>query len=155
MEISEIRAVLEQSEFFNGLSPEVIARIAPLCRVCRHEAGETVYRQGGTGEELFVIAAGQIVLERTVDLGARRGTLVVATLGEGRVFGGWSTLLAEPHRLIYSAVSRKPSRLLALNGAALRGLMTADVRLGFTLLEKLCLILRERLEHTLGAVETI
>lgn len=155
MEIADIRDALARSEFFTGLLPEVIARIASLCRVCRYETGEAVYRQGGIGAELFVIAAGQVVLERAVDLGSRRGTLVVATLGEGRVFGGWSTLLAEPHRLIYSAVARTPTRLLAITGAELRGLMLADRHLGFTLLEKLCRILRERLEHTLGAVETI
>jgi hypothetical protein len=76
-------------------------------------------------------------------------------LGRGKIFGGWSTLLNERHTLMLSAVCRKPSVLVVLKGADLRRLMTGDIRLGFAVLERLCFLLRERLQLALGAIETL
>jgi len=42
-----------------------------------------------------------------------------------------------------------------LKGADLRRLMTGDIRLGFAVLERLCFLLRERLQLALGAIETL
>jgi CRP-like cAMP-binding protein len=114
-----------------------------------------VYRQGGAGRDLFIVAEGQVLLERAVSVGARRGSVAVAMLGKGRVFGGWSTLLNEEHVLMLSAVCRKPCALVALEGSELRRLMTGDIRLGFVILERLCFLLRERLQLALGAIETL
>jgi hypothetical protein len=103
----------------------------------------------------LIVIEGQVVLERAISVGARRGTVAVASLGQGRIFGGWSTLLNEPHLLMLSAVCNKPARLLTFQGAELRRLMTADMQLGFNLLEKLCFLLRERLQLALGAIENL
>jgi hypothetical protein len=54
-----------------------------------------------------------------------------------------------------SAVCRRPAVLLAINGAELRQRMSADISLGFRLLEKLCLMLRDRVQATLGAMDNI
>jgi len=88
-------------------------------------------------------------------VGSRRSTVAVGLLGRGKLFGGWSTLLGEPHRLMLSAICRKPSRLVLLKGAELREMMTGDIRLGFDILERLCFLLRERIEVALGAMENI
>jgi CRP-like cAMP-binding protein len=119
------------------------------------DAGDFVYRQGGAGENLFIVAEGQVLLERAVSVGARRGSVAVAMLGKGRVFGGWSTLLNEAHVLMLSAVCRKPCVLVTLKGGELRRLMTGDIPLGFAVLEKLCFLLRERLQLALGVIETL
>jgi CRP-like cAMP-binding protein len=155
MQLPAIQKVLEECEFFKGLDRQQVECIAPICRVCRYEAGESVYRQGGSGEDLHVVVEGQILLERAVSVGPRHGSVAVAMLGKGKIFGGWSTLLNEGHTLMLSAVCRKPAVLLVLKGADLRRLMTADIRLGFALLERLCLLLRERLQLALGAIEAL
>jgi CRP-like cAMP-binding protein len=155
MESSDIRKALEGCEFFKSLHPNQIATIIPICRFRRYAAGESVYRQGDSGEELFIIADGQVILERAVSVGARKGNVAVAILGKGRVIGCWSTLLDESHTLMLSAVCKKPSTLVALRGADLRGLMTSDIRLGFNILEQLCFLLRERVQLALGAMENI
>jgi hypothetical protein len=155
MEALEIREIMLASDFLNGLNPEQIDSILPVCRIMRYEAGEGVYAQGGSGDSLFIIADGQVVLERAVSLGARKGTVAVAIIGKGKLFGAWSTLLGESHRLMLTAVCQKPTRLVAIKGGALRTLMNQDIRLGFVILEKLCFLLRERILHTLGAMENI
>lgn len=155
MEMSAIQKVLEECEFFKGFDRTQAECIARICRVCRYEAGESVYQQGGLGEDLYIVAEGQVVLERAVRVGPRRGSVAVAMLGKGKIFGGWSTLLNERHTLMLSAICRKPAVLVVLKGAELRRLMTGDIRLGFAVLERLCFLLRERLQLALGAIETL
>lgn len=155
MDLLDIPKTLAACEFFKDFKPEQIAAVAPICTILRFDAGDFIYRQGGSGENLFIVAEGQVLLERAVSVGARRGSVAVAMLGKGRVFGGWSTLLNEAHVLMLSAVCRKPCVLLALRGAELRRLMTGDIPLGFAVLERLCFLLRERLQFALGAMETL
>jgi CRP-like cAMP-binding protein len=155
MDSREIRQALETCEFFTGLDAEHLDRIAGLCRVKSFGPGQYVFRQGDFGEHVYVIAEGHICLERAVDMGARKGTAVIGMLGKGRVLGCWSTLLGEAHRLMSSAVCRKPTRLLALKGSDLRAMMREDTELGFRLLERLCLVLRDRIAGAYGAMEKI
>jgi CRP-like cAMP-binding protein len=155
MQTDDVRNILETCEFFKGLTSSQLASITPICRPCRFDAGETIYRQGGVGEELFIIADGHVMLERAVSVGPRRGTVPVAVLGKGKIMGGWSTLLNEPHTLMLSAVCKRPAVLLAVKGADLRQLMTEDIQLGFRILERLCLLLRERVQATLGAMDNL
>jgi CRP-like cAMP-binding protein len=155
MQTDDIHRILEACEFFKGLAAPQLAGIVPICRPCRFAAGETIYRQGGGGEEIFIIADGQVMLERAVSVGPRKGTVPVAYLGRGKIIGGWSTLLNEPHTLMLSAVCQRPALLLAIRGADLRERMTRDIGLGFRILEKLCLLLRERVQVTLGALDNL
>lgn len=155
MQSDDIAGILGACEFFKGLDPKQIADIAPLCRPCRFDAGDTIYRQGGLGEEIFIIADGQVLLERAVSVGPRKGTVPVAFLGRGKIIGAWSTLLSEPHMLMLSAVCKRPALLLAIRGVELRERMTRDIALGFRILEKLCLMLRDRVQVTLGALDNL
>jgi CRP/FNR family cyclic AMP-dependent transcriptional regulator len=155
MDILDIPKTLEACEFFKGFKPEQMATVAPICSIVRFDAGEVVYHQGSSGEDLFIVAEGQVLLERAVSVGVRRGSVAVALLGKGRIFGGWSTLLNEAHILMLSAVCQKSCVLVTLKGSELRKLMTGDIKLGFAVLEKLCVLLRERLQLALGAIETL
>ncbi|MEE9421177.1 MAG: cyclic nucleotide-binding domain-containing protein [Desulfatiglandaceae bacterium] len=152
---SEIKEALRNCEFFEGLEKSHIEKIASLCRVETYEAGEYVFRQGDFGEHIYVIAQGRIFLERSLDLGARTGTAVIGILGKGRVFGCWSTLLAEPHNLMASASSEKDSKVLAMKGSELREMMVSDMALGFRVLERLCFLLRDRIQGAYGAMERV
>jgi CRP-like cAMP-binding protein len=155
MESREIEQALAECEFFRDLAPGQILSIAAVCDLRRCRAGETVFSQGGSGEHLYVVADGLVFLERGGRLGPRRTAVTVAMLGKGKLLGGWSTLLGQPHTLMLSAICQKDSTLVAVKGAELRRLMTADIQLGFDVLEKLCFLLRERIQSTLGALENI
>ncbi|MBW1798212.1 MAG: Crp/Fnr family transcriptional regulator, partial [Deltaproteobacteria bacterium] len=96
-----------------------------------------------------------ISLERSVDLGARKGSAVIGILGKGRVLGCWSTLLDEPHNLMSSAICRKQTKVVAVRGADLRDVMIGDAAFGFNVLERLCFLLRDRIQGAYGAMEKI
>jgi CRP-like cAMP-binding protein len=155
MDRSKIEQILESCEFFKGLEKSDIRRIATLCHIDTYDGGEYVFRQGDFGEHLYVIAEGQISLERSVDLGTRTGSAVIGILGKGRVFGCWSTLLDGSYNYMSSALCQKPTKALLMKGEDLRQMMLDSKTLGFRVLERLCLVLRSRIEGAYGAMEKI
>lgn len=155
MNRTEIDYALRSCEFFKLLGKGEISEIAKLCQIIRYKSGEYIFQQGDYGEHLYVIAQGRIHLERSVDLGAQKGNVVIETLGKGRVLGCWSTLLNMPHILMSSAVCQKPTQILTIRGADLRKMMIGNTELGFNIMERLCYLLRDRLQAAYGAMEKI
>jgi CRP-like cAMP-binding protein len=155
MELNEIETTLAGCELFKGLTHQDIQRIAKVCRVKSYEAGEFVYQQGDFGEHLHIIADGKVVLERTMNIGSREGRVIIAILGKGRVFGCWSTLLNDSHFMMLATFCKTPSTILELKGNDIRRLMIEDTAFGFNVMEKLCFLLRERIQAAYGALERI
>jgi len=155
MDSEKIEHALEHCEFFERLKKSDIAAIAGLCQVNSYEAGEYLFQQGDYGEHIYVIVEGRAHLERSVDLGARKGNVVIEALGKGRVLGCWSTLLDMPHILMSSAVCQKPTTALAIKGINLRQMMKKNTAVGFDIMERLCFLLRDRIQAAYGAMENI
>ena len=155
MNRSEIEQALVHSEFFKRLGENEIAEIANLCMEMHYEGGEHVFQQGDYGEHLYVVVQGRINLQRSMDLGAHQGSVVIEALGKGRVLGCWSTLLDMPHILLASALCQKPTAVLAIKGADLRQMMLQNVEIGFNIMERLCFLLRDRVQAAYGAMEKI
>jgi CRP/FNR family cyclic AMP-dependent transcriptional regulator len=155
MDHLEIQETLENSELFRELEKTDIQKISALCHVEVYETSQYLFRQGDLGDRICIIADGQVTLERTVDLGNRKGNVVIGILSKGRFLGCWSTLLNSPHHLLSSASCRKPTKVICLKGCDLRAMMVTNPLLGFRILEKLCLLLRERMQSVYGAMEKI
>ena len=153
MDHEQVRVALAQCEFFQGLTPQDIERVVALCEVKRLEAGEFVFEQGDFGEDLFVIVDGQLFLDHHFNLGDRQANVTIASLGRGRVLGCWSTMLDEAHILMCSAVCAKPSLVVRLSGSQLRRLMVENKEFGFIMLQRLALLLRDRVRLAYGALE--
>jgi len=155
MNRAEMEHALGSCEFFELLGKKEISEIAGLCQANSYKSGEYVFQQGDHGEHLYVIAQGYIYLERSMDLGARKGNIVIEALGKGRLLGCWSTLLDLPHTLMSSAICQKPTTILAIKGSDLRRIMVGDTKLGFNIMERLCFLLRNRIQAAYGAMEKI
>ena len=155
MPMEDIKEILQRCELFQGLSEDDIQSVTGLCRLEKFDAGESIFRQGDFGDSLYIISEGQVALERDIDLGPRKGSAVIDLLGAGRAFGCWSTLLDESHNLMSSVVCRRPTSVVIIDGTALRKRMSENLRLGFNVLEKLCFILRDRIQSAYGALDKI
>ena len=155
MDHTEISLILESCEFFKGLQKDDIQEIADLCRVKVYAAGEYIFRQGDLGNRIYVVAEGHVHLERSVDLGPRKGSAVIGLIRKGRLFGCWSTLLDEKHTLMSSAICRKPTKVIIIKGSDLRQMMLDNNEVGFEILESLCFLLRDRLKGVYQAMEEI
>ena len=155
MNALEILAALEGCELFQGLNKEEIERIGTLGNIQIYKEGENILNQGDFGENLYIIADGHVFLERSIDLGTRKGSVIINLLGKGRALGCWSTLIGEAHTLMASARCRKPTKVVVIKGTALREMMLANVQLGLKILERLCFMLRDRIQGAYGAMENI
>ncbi len=155
MDRAKMLEVIESCEFFEGLDCGLFDQIADICQVREYQAEEAIFSQGDFGEHLYIVAEGHLRIERSMDLGARKGSAVIGMLGKGRVLGCWSTLLDEPHNLMSSAVCRKPTTVLRIKGSELRAMMEENRDLGFCLLERLCFLLRDRIQGAYGAMERL
>jgi len=155
MNRQEIEQILETCELFKGLEKTHIEQIAGLCTLKQFKSGEYVFCQGDFGEHLFIIIEGHIFLERSIDLGNRKGNVVIEALGKGRVLGCWSSLLGVSHILMSSATCQKPTKAAAIRGSDLKKMMTENSKFGFNILERLCFLLRDRIQSAYGAMEKI
>ena len=155
MDRSKIMDVLENCDLFRGLNRKEIEKIATLCHFEAYEQGDSILNQGDFGDTLYIIEEGHVFLERSVDLGTRKGNVIIGLLGKGRALGCWSTLLGQAHALMASTRCRRSTRVIAFKGLVLREMMLSDPRLGFKVLERLCFILRDRIQGAYGALENI
>lgn len=150
-----ILSTLQSCRFLKNISSEHLATISEFCDIDHYEAGSYVFRQGDFGEDLYIIVDGYIFLERAMDIGRHKGSIVIDALGKGRTLGCWSTLLNEPHVLMSSANCQKDSTVVRLKGRQLRECMEVDTPFGFFMLERLCFLLRDRIQAAYGAMDKI
>ena len=151
----EIQSTLQACGFLKNISTGHLATISDFCTIDHYNAGAYVFRQGDFGEDLYIIVDGYIFLERAMDIGSHKGSVVIDALGKGRTLGCWSALLGEPHVLMSSANCQKDSTVIRLNGSRLRKCMEEDTPFGFYMLERLCFLLRERIQAAYGAMDKI
>jgi CRP-like cAMP-binding protein len=151
----EIQSHLESCKFLKNISPGHLSTISDFGSIDHYEAGSYIFRQGDFGEDLFIIIDGYVFLERAMDIGSHKGSVVIDALGKGRTLGCWSALLGEPHVLMSSASCQKDSTVVCLKGRLLRKCMEEDTQFGFFMLERLCFLLRERIQAAYGAMDKI
>lgn len=159
MSIEEITEILRTCELFSELSDKELRSIAKLGRIEKFEAGEKIYEQSSIGTKLYILFKGHVALERMVDLGGvRKANVTVFTLRERtnrRIMGGWCTLVGKQHVQMCSAVCEKPTQVISMRCSDLRETMIKDSNMRIKILEKLILLLRDRIYSSYGAIETL
>jgi hypothetical protein len=108
---------------------------------------------------LFILSEGQVSLNRSFEIGNdRQADRVVYILRERpnrRLLGSWSTLVGEQHTQMCSAKCNKPTKVVSFNSSEIRGLISKNFNIRIKVLEKLVVILRERLESSYSSMETL
>jgi len=159
MESDEVIKTLRKCELFGQLSEKELLSIVNLGSIKEYEAGEIIYEQGILGTKLYVLSKGQVSLYRRIDLGnARVAEAAVYVLRENarrRLLGGWCTLIGEQHVQMCTARCDKPSKIVSLDCSDLRKIITNNPNIRLMVLEKLVLILRDRIESSYGAMEVL
>jgi len=159
MSIEEITEILRTCELFSELSDKELRSIAKLGRIEKFEAGEKIYEQSSIGTKLYILFKGHVALERMVDLGGvRKANVTVFTLRERtnrRIMGGWCTLVGKQHVQMCSAVCEKPTQVISMRCSDIRETMIKDSNMRIKILEKLILLLRDRIYSSYGAIETL
>lgn len=93
-------------------------------------AGATVFKEGDTGGDMFIIESGQIDIVRKA-----RGDEPVATLGPGDFFGEMAILEDQPR--FAGAVAKTSARLLRIERSAFADVLKQNVEIGVRIMRKL------------------
>ena len=159
MDIEKITEILRRCELFSELSDTELGSIANLGRIEKFEPGEKIYEQGSIGTKLYILSQGRVTLERTVELGGGRiANVTVFALKEQtnrRLMGGWSALVGEQHIQMCSAICEKSTKVISMRCSDLREAIVKNSTIRIKILEKLILLLRDRIYSSYGAIETL
>ena len=152
----EILEGLRACEVFASLSEEEIrlltTSLATACQIETYNAGDAIYAQGEHLARFYVIVEGQVLLQRSVDIGNRTAMWPTGLLRKGGIVG-WSALLYGPRDVKASAICQKPTRVISLEGTALRSALEKEPGIGFKVMEQLACILGNRLRAAIGTME--
>jgi toluene monooxygenase system ferredoxin subunit len=133
--------VLGHARFFAGLSAAQRSRVAGFGRMRSFPGDTRIYTVGDAVDDFYVLADGMVRF--TLGLG-KRDTSAGDIIRRGDVFG-WAPLVEGHPRRIATAYCLTPCEVVAIDGAALTGLMEADAALGYALLKKLAVLLTSEL----------
>ena len=125
------------------LSLPVQARLAGLTRAMDYGVGAVVLREGKDTPFLGAIVEGRVALRlRVPELGDR---LTIVTVEPGDLIG-WSAVVP-PYRATVDAIATEPTRLVAIDAAALREHLATDCEMAAELLP----LVLESVSHRLTA----
>ncbi len=136
---------LAHSPFFAGLSEDALAQLAALADYVCFPEGKVIFQQGDPATKLYVLLDGWVDLTMTSNNQSTHRE-VVMTITQGEVFG-WSAVV-EPYVYTASAHCATPVIVLAFSGQDLLTLFLRDVQLCYTLMNRICRVIAERLEST-------
>lgn len=143
MRVHPIAEYLAAHPFFADLDAAAVEDLAGCARNLHVQAGEYLFREGGTAEHFYVVLSGRISLE-LVSPGS--GAHVVDSAGDGEVLD-WPWLIP-PHKWMCDARATAPARVVALDSACLRGKCEADPRLGYRVMQRVAQDMARRLQMT-------
>ena len=135
--------VLRRCALFESLSAEQLSSIAGIASPRTLREGETVFREGDPGEEMYVVVEGAIRISKEIP-GA--GEEALTLLGPGDAFGEMAVLDDAPRSA--DAVAHTACSLVAVRRDDLDRIMFLDKDLAYALLWAFVRTLSARLRET-------
>lgn len=114
-------------------------------------AGDAVFREGESGDAMFIIESGSIEIRSSA-----RGYAPIATLGSGDFFGDMSLLEDRPRSA--DAIALEPARLLRIDRSAFADLLRQNVEIGVRIMRKIAARQRrteQQLDEALAELERL
>jgi len=136
---------LSESRLFRELPQSSIEKLSGIARQIELPAHATLFTEGDTGDELYVILMGTMkVLKRDDHSGQDEE---IALLGTGSYLGEMSLVISDEQRSA-TVVSSEPTYLLAISREGINKLTSGDTALGRDVYRALAAALASRLRNT-------
>jgi CRP-like cAMP-binding protein len=138
--------LLRRYPSFSMLNDEQLKAIAMIAEEKTYAKGAIIIKEDAPAHKLMLLLEGDVDL---IYSGGGEGAIVNALVGSiapGEILGVSS--LIEPFRYICSARNTMPVKVVEIDAAAVRALMQADARLGFTMMSNVAAAVLERLKYT-------
>ena len=135
--------VLRRCALFESLSAEQVEKVAEIATGRDVAEGRPIFREGSTGDEMFVVVAGTVRISKEIP-GA--GEEALTLLGPGSYFGEMAAIDDAPRSA--DAVAHTACGLLAIRREDLDRLMFLDKDLAYAVLWAFVRTLSSRLRDT-------
>lgn len=137
-----LEPILAKHPFFEGLEKHYIQLLTGCASNERYNGGEYLFKENEEANKFFIIRHGRVAVEMALP-----GKMVTLyTHDEGDVVG-WSWLFP-PARWHYSGRAIELTRVIALDGACLRGKCEQDPKLGFEFMKRFSYKMMHSLDST-------
>lgn len=131
--------IFEHLTFFEGMSIAQLGLLRSLFELCDFPPGMAIFDQGEPATFLYIVVAGEVVIEyKPYD----STPIVVARVKTGGVFG-WSAALGN-HAYTSGAASTSYSQVLRVHGEDLRNVCENYPDIGKIILRRLADVIAER-----------
>jgi CRP/FNR family transcriptional regulator, cyclic AMP receptor protein len=138
---------IHEMSIFQDLTAQQFARFAPLFVPCEYHEGEAIFEQGESAASLYVVVDGEVAVRYKPEDGPE--ITIVKVQSDGVV--GWSAALGNP-TYTSSVDCLTDCVLLRVSSVDLRELCAQDPESGALILERLAMVIAERLRNTHGHV---
>lgn len=145
-----ITSVLRQADIFYELTSTQLELVASICEERVYEAGALIFAENSPGDELYVIAQGEVDIQLDPSvIGDRRagGPQTIATLRRGQCFGEVA-LVDEGLRSAAAVCAQHNTELLAIPRDKLMLLCDTYPQLGYRLMRNLAADLAMKIRNT-------
>jgi CRP/FNR family transcriptional regulator, cyclic AMP receptor protein len=143
MEVEGLDRIVREQPFLAGLDEAFCTLVCGCAKNVRFEAGQYLFREGGSADQFYLLRHGRVALELAVP---GQGTVTFQTLREGEVVGvSW---LIPPYRWMYDAKALDLVRAISLDATCLRDKCDADHDLGYEMMMRFVPVLVQRLHAT-------
>jgi CRP/FNR family transcriptional regulator, cyclic AMP receptor protein len=131
MEVQNLRRVLEEHPFVEGMQEDHLLTLVGCCSNTRYSPGDYLFRGGQESHEFFLIREGTVSLELYVP---QHGGLRVETRSGGDLLG-WSWLI-KPYRWHFDAKAITGVSTLMIDARCLRKKCDDDHSFGYEILKR-------------------
>ena len=134
---------LTDFDLFRDLTPTEAEQLSRTARTLHFKKGEQIYAYGDPGNELLLIARGQVKLSLPVSNGP---DIHVFTIGKGHFFAEMSFIDGHPHSA--HAHAQEDCELIGIDRESLLSGIGQDQRMMLIIFKKILLTVATRLRHS-------
>jgi CRP/FNR family cyclic AMP-dependent transcriptional regulator len=145
-----IAANLREADIFDELTETQFELVASVCELKEYDNGDIIFHENSSGNELYVITAGEIAIRvdpKLVGSEAVDGPLTIATLRRGQCFGEVA-LVDQGIRSASAHCVQANTKLIVILRAKLMLLCDTYPQLGYRLMRNLAADLAMKIRNT-------
>ncbi|MCG3209646.1 MAG: Cyclic AMP receptor-like protein [Anaerolineae bacterium] len=127
----KVITLLRSVELTQSMETSHLKKLAAIAREVKFPADRVIYRRGDTGQAVYLIEDGEVVIEMDIP---GKGLMVMNTLGPGQFFG-WSSLFPSERKMAWTRTT-KTTRAIAFDAAQLRAACKNDHELDYAIVRR-------------------
>jgi CRP-like cAMP-binding protein len=138
----ELKALtlLRSAELTQDMETKHLRKLASMASEVEFSAGELIYQKGDMGRAVYLIEAGEVVVELAV---ADQGLVTINTFGPGQFFG-WSSLFPSERKMAWTRAA-EPTRAIAINASRLKAACQFDHNLEYAIVRRASRAMADRI----------